>query len=49
MKAEEILVELNKLLKPENETVEDVYYNAAIIDAIKAVQKVESRQTAKQK
>jgi NADPH-dependent 7-cyano-7-deazaguanine reductase QueF len=34
-----IIQALHRLLKPDNETVEDIYYNAGVIDAIKVVQK----------
>jgi hypothetical protein len=38
MNQEEIITALFTLIKPENETTEDVFYNAGVIDAIKKVQ-----------
>jgi hypothetical protein len=38
MNQEEIIKALFTLIKPENETTEDVFYNAGVIDAIKKVQ-----------
>ena len=40
MKIEELLLALNNLLKPANEEVEDVHYNAGVIDAIEVVNKL---------
>jgi hypothetical protein len=37
MKKDEILAALMKLLKPNNEDTEDVFYNAGVIDAIKEI------------
>jgi hypothetical protein len=38
MQTDAIIQALHRLLKSENETVEDIYYNAGVIDAIKVVQ-----------
>ena len=40
MKKEEIIAVLMRLLKPNSEETEDVFYNAGVIDAIKAVEKL---------
>jgi len=40
MEKKDIVAELRKLLKPKNEDTEDVFYNAGVIDAIKAVEKL---------
>jgi hypothetical protein len=38
MNQEEIITALFTLIKTENETTEDVFYNAGVIDAIKKVE-----------
>jgi hypothetical protein len=40
MEKEGIIQALHQLLKAENDTTEDVFYNAGIIDAIKEVEKL---------
>jgi hypothetical protein len=40
MQEEAIIAALRELLKPDNETTEDVFYNARVIDAIKEVEKL---------
>ena len=40
MKLEDIIEALFKLIKPENITTEDVFYNAGVIDCIKEIEKL---------
>jgi uncharacterized protein (DUF2164 family) len=39
MKLTDIIEALRKLIKPENTTTEDVFYNAGVIDCIKEIEK----------
>jgi hypothetical protein len=43
MRKEEIVTALMALLKPDAESTEDVFYNAGIIDAIKAIENLSRR------
>jgi hypothetical protein len=47
MDKETVIQALWALLKEENENTDDVFYNAAIIDAIKEVEKLALLQTLK--
>ena len=47
MKLADIIEALGKLIKPENTTIEDVFYNAGVIDCIKEIEKVALKNTAK--
>ena len=41
MKLADIIEALGRLIKPENTTTEDVFYNAGVIDCIKEIQKLD--------
>jgi hypothetical protein len=48
MKLADIIEALRKLIKPENTTTEDVFYNAGVIDCIKEIEIQASKNELKQ-
>jgi hypothetical protein len=48
MKLADIIEALRKLIKPENTTTEDVFYNAGVIDCIKEIEIQTSKNELKQ-
>jgi hypothetical protein len=47
MKPADIIEALLKLIRPENITAEDVFYNAGVIDCIKEIEKLASKNELK--